>query len=130
MRCPNCGSANVDTAVQCVQCGTALAGRASDDAQPRPVAADVQDAVNRLRRYVPAVVAEGILHDQDRLRGQRREITVLFADAVNFTHLSVSLDAELIFQLINDLLSRLVECSQYGQPFCFVYFLKQFLILL
>jgi len=69
-----------------------------------------QEAVRRLRRYVPSVVAEGILHDQERLRGERREVAVLFADAVNFTHLAASLDAESVFDLINDLLSRLVEC--------------------
>jgi class 3 adenylate cyclase/tetratricopeptide (TPR) repeat protein len=87
-----------------------LIDHAAGEASGPPTLAEAQDAVNRLRRYVPAVVAEGILHDQERLRGQRREITVLFADAVNFTHLSVSLDAEAIFGLINDLLSRLVEC--------------------
>ena len=71
---------------------------------------ETREAVNRLRRYVPSVVAEGVLHDQERLRGESREVTVLFADAVSFTHLSASLDAESIFNLINDLLSRLVEC--------------------
>ena len=70
----------------------------------------MQEAISRLRRYLPAVVADSVLHDQERLRGERREVTVLFADAVNFTHLSVSLDAESIFNLINDLMSRLVEC--------------------
>ncbi|MBN1953527.1 MAG: tetratricopeptide repeat protein [Anaerolineae bacterium] len=71
---------------------------------------DAQEAVLRLRRYIPHIVAEGILHDQERLRGERREVAVLFADAVNFTHLSASLDAESVFNLINDLLARLVEC--------------------
>jgi len=69
-----------------------------------------REAVRRLRRYIPAVVVESILGDQEWLRGERREVTVLFADAVNFTHLAASLDAESIFDLINDLLSRLVEC--------------------
>jgi class 3 adenylate cyclase/tetratricopeptide (TPR) repeat protein len=72
--------------------------------------ATTQEEIRRLRRYIPSVVAEGILHDQDRLRGERREIAVLFADAVDFTRLSASLDAESVFNLINDLLSRLVEC--------------------
>ncbi len=57
-----------------------------------------------LRRYVPPVVADSVLYDQARLRGERREISVLFADVVNFTQLSVSLDAEAVFNLINDLL--------------------------
>ena len=36
--------------------------------------------------------------------------SVLFADVVNFTQLSVSLDAEAVFNLINGLLGRMVEC--------------------
>lgn len=70
------------------------------------------DAVRRLRRFIPSVVADSLLHNQDQLRGERREVAVLFADAVGFTHLSVSLDAESIFNLINDLLGRLMECIQ------------------
>jgi class 3 adenylate cyclase/tetratricopeptide (TPR) repeat protein len=55
------------------------------------------------------------LHDQERLRGERREVAVLFADAVDFTHLASSLDAEPIFNLINDLLGRLISCiHRYG----------------
>jgi class 3 adenylate cyclase/tetratricopeptide (TPR) repeat protein len=69
-----------------------------------------QEAVDRLRRYVPAVVADSALYNQQRLRGERREVSVLFADVVNFTQLSVALDAEAVFDLINGLLGRLVEC--------------------
>ncbi|MBN1887023.1 MAG: tetratricopeptide repeat protein [Thermoflexales bacterium] len=104
MRCSQCGFLNPDSALVCAECGAAAAG----DARPEPMAD--QEAVRRLRRYIPSVVAEGILRDQGRLRGERREVTILFADAVNFTRLSESLDAESIFNLINDLLSRLMEC--------------------
>ncbi|MFQ6100392.1 MAG: tetratricopeptide repeat protein [Anaerolineae bacterium] len=98
----------VDTTTQ--RTGGDSTASAADEAHLGSELAATQEAVRRLRRYIPAVVAEGILHDQDRLRGERREVTVLFADAVNFTHLSASLDAESVFNLINDLLSRLVEC--------------------
>ncbi|HZY40886.1 MAG TPA: adenylate/guanylate cyclase domain-containing protein, partial [Anaerolineae bacterium] len=110
MRCPNCDFISDDSAESCPQCGLVL-----DASALRGELAATRKAVERLRRYLPAVVAESVLYDQDRLRGERREVTVLFADAVNFTHLSVSLDAESIFNLINDLMSRLVECvHRYG----------------
>ena len=105
MHCPRCGTLNEAAAQHCLQCGAGL-----ELAALHQELAETHGAVDRLRRYLPAVVADGVLHDPDRLRGERREITVLFADAVNFTHLSVSLDAESIFNLINALLSRLVEC--------------------
>lgn len=105
MRCPHCEFINDDAAESCAQCGWVLGVTVL-----RGELAAARQAVERLRRYLPAVVAESVLYDPDRLRGERREVTVLFADAVNFTHLSVSLDAEAIFNLINDLMSRLVEC--------------------
>jgi class 3 adenylate cyclase/tetratricopeptide (TPR) repeat protein len=104
MHCPQCGFDNESSAVQCARCGAAL------NADPAAQLAVAQSSVQRLRRYLPAVVADSVLYDQARLRGERREISVLFADVVNFTQLSVSLDAEAVFNLINDLLGRLVEC--------------------
>ncbi|MCJ7550968.1 MAG: AAA family ATPase, partial [Anaerolineae bacterium] len=84
-------------------------------AQLRADLADRDMMIDRLRRFIPPIVADGIFHDQERLRGERREVTVLFLDAVDFTRLSVSLDAEAIFNLINDLLSRLIACvHRYG----------------
>ena len=106
MHCPQCGFANLETAVQCAQCGAWLntRGAASDELTT------ALEAVRRLRRFIPPVVADRILSDQEQLRGEHREVTVLFADAVSFTHLSASLDAESVFNLINDLLGRLVNC--------------------
>ncbi len=84
-------------------------------AQLRADLADRDVMIDRLRRFIPPIIADGILHDQERLRGERREVTVLFVDAVNFTKLAVSLDAEVVFNLINDLLARLVACvRRYG----------------
>ncbi len=118
MDCSQCGSHNPDDAECCSHCAAPLNPRAADDATVRNLQralAVAQASIERLRRYVPSVVAEGILHDQDRLKGERREIAVLFADAVNFTHLSASLDAESVFNLINELLGRLVACiHRYG----------------
>ena len=77
--------------------------------------ASKDEAIARLRRFMPPVVADAILSDQERLKGERRDVTVLFVDAVGFTRLSVSLDAESVFLLIGDLLSRLVACvHRYG----------------
>ncbi len=113
MRCSQCGSRNPEPAQRCTQCGAPLSAPHTSD--PSTQLAAAQQAIQRLSKYVPPIVAEGILHDQARLQGERRQVTILFADAVNFTRLSESLDAESIFDLINDLLSRLVACiHRYG----------------
>ncbi len=115
MFCYQCGHLNPGAACQCQNCGVDLRvlaqGIVSEEvAQLREELAATQEMVRRLKQYVPPVITDYLLHDQIRLRGERREIAVLFADAVNFTQLSASLDAEAVFNLINDLLSRLVAC--------------------
>jgi adenylate cyclase len=104
MRCHHCGYDNEVTATHCARCSQAL----EVDLAAQLTAA--QTALQHLRRYIPPVVAESALSNPARLRGERREVSVLFADVVNFTQLSVTLDAEAVFNLINGLLSRLVEC--------------------
>ncbi len=100
MNCSTCDGENPTNTPRCPHCGIDW-----------PIAThSTQESLDRLRRYVPHVVAEGILHDQERLRGERREVAVLFADAVDFTHLSASLDAESVFEMINEVLSRLMIC--------------------
>mgnify|MGYP000290325092 CR=1 FL=1 len=115
MYCYRCGLLNVDDAQFCINCHAELK-RHVEESLPQDASsfeqelATAQEFIRRLRRYVPPIVAEYTLHDPKRLRGERREVAVLIADAVNFTPLSASLDAEAVFDLINDLLSRLVSC--------------------
>ncbi len=112
MYCTHCGSPNPDNTVTCHVCRATLS---ADTHALQQALAAAQESLQRLKRFVPSVVAESILYNQERLSGERREIAVLFADAVNFTHLSASLDAESVFNLINDLLGRLVACvHRYG----------------
>ena len=106
MLCPQCGILNADNASYCQQCGNALTTASSQKDVQNNQVAQLTEAIHRLRRYIPSVVAEGILHDQERLRGERREVTVLFADAVEFTHLSGSTASP---EFAQGLLTRLDE---------------------
>ena len=78
MHCPQCGFANLETAVQCAQCGAWLntRGAASDELTT------ALEAVRRLRRFIPPVVADPSRAHKDPLRGAQREAPVLFADPV------------------------------------------------
>ncbi len=113
MYCTNCGASLSTEQTQCEVCG---ADRPDVRfARLEQALTSAQERVARLSRFVPPIVADGLLHDRERLRGERRDVSVLFVDAVGFTRLSVSLDAESVFNLINDLLSRLVMCvHRYG----------------
>ena len=107
--CNHCGTHNPPEARYCNHCG-AMLHLEQADVLPVNSAITPEEAIERLRRFLPSVVAENLLNDPEGLRGERREVTVLFVDAVNFTHLSASLDAESVFKLINDFLGLLVAC--------------------
>jgi class 3 adenylate cyclase len=64
-----------------------------------------------LRRYLAAPVVEQLIRDPARLRlgGEKRDVTVLFFDVVNFTSLSEALPVEDLVQVVNAYLDNLVD---------------------
>ncbi|MBE7491159.1 MAG: AAA family ATPase [Planctomycetes bacterium] len=84
--CPGCGTANADTAKFCNECGAKL-GAALTPA-PLPRGAD----------YVTRRISRSELS-----RGERRIVTVLFADIKDYTALSERLDPEQVEDLVGGL---------------------------
>jgi len=60
-----------------------------------------------LRAYTPAYLAEKILTSRSALEGERKQVTVLFADIVDFTTLAEQLDPEVVHDLINRCFERI-----------------------
>src|SRR5262245_38980604 len=70
-RCPQCGADTLPQAKFCGECGTALT--AQSPATPAAAAAAP-------RRYTPGHLVEKILASKTMLEGERKQVTVLFAD--------------------------------------------------
>ncbi|MFB3897700.1 MAG: adenylate/guanylate cyclase domain-containing protein, partial [bacterium] len=70
-----------------------------------------QNLIRRLQRYLPERIVHRVLTTPDQLKieGERRNVTVLFADITGFTELSETLDAEDVVQVINDYFTRMLE---------------------
>src|SRR5687767_14701364 len=86
--CPGCGARMVPGKKFCGECGAALAGPAGDRfASPNA--------------YTPPHLAERILKERSALSGERKQVTVLFADVSGFTAISERLDPEDVHGLIN-----------------------------
>jgi len=68
-------------------------------------------ANRRLRRYFPARVVERILSSGEDLRPrtERREMTVLFADLVDFTAFSDGADPRTVSALLNEYITAMLE---------------------
>jgi class 3 adenylate cyclase/tetratricopeptide (TPR) repeat protein len=89
-RCPSCGMDNPPANKFCHQCGQALAP------PPAPAARFASP-----QSYTPRHLAEKILTARTALEGERKQVTVLFADVSGFTSLSERLDPEEVHQLMN-----------------------------
>lgn len=62
-----------------------------------------------LTRYMSSQVAEVVLRKGTSLQGETRRVSVLFCDIRDFTRLSGTLSAREVVQLLNEVLSRLVD---------------------
>src|SRR5262245_7278186 len=89
-RCPSCGTDNPSANKFCHQCGQALAP------PPAPAARFASP-----QGYTPKHLAEKILTSRTALEGERKQVTVLFADVSGFTALSEQLDPEEVHHLMN-----------------------------
>src|SRR2546425_8842011 len=100
--CPRCGAENQPTFKFCGQCGAALT-------TPQPPGADTAGGLEKISHrqevkrqgYTPPHLAEKILKSRSALEGERRHVTVLFADVTGFTPLAEKLDPEEVHQIIN-----------------------------
>ncbi len=120
MRCPACRTENRPGARYCEECGAKLeavcrqcgapvsAGKkfcgecGAPLAAPAPTAtAGGAERFESPRAYTPAHLAERILKDRSALSGERKQVSVLFADASGFTSISEALDPEDVHTLIN-----------------------------
>ncbi|HTO10600.1 MAG TPA: adenylate/guanylate cyclase domain-containing protein, partial [Candidatus Binatia bacterium] len=96
-RCPQCGAALRAGARFCGACGHRLgAAAAPAAATPPPAPADRPRA-----GYTPKHLADKILSARSALEGERRHVTVLFADLAGFTSLAEHRDPEEVHQIVD-----------------------------
>src|SRR5713226_1350030 len=97
VRCPQCGASVRSGARFCGACGHRLTEPAVTPSVPTQPTADYQ---GRLVSYTPKHLAQKILTTRSALEGERRQVTVLFADTAGFTTLAEKLDPEDVHGII------------------------------
>jgi class 3 adenylate cyclase len=68
---------------------------------PPPAASPIQEQTRAPLAYTPKHLADKILTTRSALEGERKQVTILFADVVGFTTLAEQLDPEVVHDLIN-----------------------------
>jgi class 3 adenylate cyclase len=96
-RCSQCGAGNPPTNRFCHECGTELAASAT---QPKAVSPAT---------YTPKHLAEKILTSKAALEGERKQVTVLFADLKGSMELLADRDPEEARKLLDPVLEHMME---------------------
>jgi class 3 adenylate cyclase/tetratricopeptide (TPR) repeat protein len=95
--CPACQAPNPPTNKFCGECGgplTAAAPRTAAAAAPPAAVATLESKYASPQSYTPKHLAEKILTSKSALEGERKRVTVMFADVSGFTAMSERLDPE------------------------------------
>ena len=96
LACPSCGAEVLPDRKFCGSCGGALAEKPADrTASPRA--------------YTPKHLAEKILVSKSALEGERKQVTVLFADLKGSMELLANRDPEEARRLLDPVLERMME---------------------
>lgn len=98
--CPDCGADNSSNARFCNQCGHALVGVSAPDQK--------HEANSRLH-YTPKHLVERVLKHRSAMQGERKQVTVFFADMANSTRLAEQVDPEIWHQILDEFFSILSE---------------------
>jgi class 3 adenylate cyclase/tetratricopeptide (TPR) repeat protein len=123
MKCPKCQHENVEEGKfceecaaplgrACANCGTQMSSTAkfcSECGHPLPPVADITRFASP-RSYTPQHLADRILTSRAALEGERKQVTVLFADIKGSMELLVDRDPEAAQNLLFDpVLDRMIE---------------------
>jgi len=98
-RCPQCGADTLPRAKFCGACGTPLTAQS-----PAPPSASPPSP----RRYTPGYLAEKILTAKAALEGERKQVTVLFADLKGSMELLADRDPEEARTILDPVLERMM----------------------
>jgi class 3 adenylate cyclase len=123
MECPKCQHFNDAAAKFCVECATPLASTCSrcghqlpptakfrpECAHPTGIAANPQTLFGPPDTYTPGHLAQKILNSRAAIEGERKQVTVLFADTKGSTELLADRDPEEARNLLEPILTLMME---------------------
>ena len=122
MQCSCCQNENQPGAKFCQECGASLAQTCAGCARPLPSGAkfcpecgqaapgvSAPDRFASPQRFIPKHLAERILLSKEALEGERKQVTVLFADLKGSMELLADRDPEEARAVLDPVLEKMIE---------------------
>ena len=97
--CPNCGAPTPAKGRFCKECAYDL----SKPTEPTPI------DYSQPQSYTPKYLADKILTTRSSIEGERKLVTVLFADVANYTSIAEKLDPEEVHQIMDGCFKILMD---------------------
>ena len=124
MKCPKCQTENREERLFCSECGEKLVlvcaecsfenlsgekfcGKCGSDLRKLKEAPPID--YNQPQSYTPKFLADKILTTRSSIEGERKLVTVLFADVANYTSISEKLDPEEVHQIMDGCFKILMD---------------------
>jgi len=121
MKCPKCQHENPDEAKFCIKCGNPMEFHCPKCGANTPVSGDFCMECGRLLKeappvdysqpqsYTPKHIKDKILTTRSAIEGERKLVTVFFADVANYTSISEKLDPEEVHQIMDGCFKILMD---------------------
>jgi predicted amidophosphoribosyltransferase len=119
MQCPRCQAPNHDDAKFCEDCGARMDTVCPSCGQPVGTGKKFCRSCGTLQSYTPKHLAERILTSRSALEGERKQVTILFADLKGSMELLANRDPEDARRILDPVLERMMEAFHRGGCFSF-----------
>ena len=105
VKCPECGHAVPPGAKFCNECGHQL----SLPSKPTPKELSFDEKLQKIQKYLPRGLTEKVLSQRDKIEGEPRQVTVMFADMQGFTPLVEKLGPEEAYSIMDQVYEILIH---------------------
>jgi class 3 adenylate cyclase/tetratricopeptide (TPR) repeat protein len=124
MKCPKCQSENPEESRFCLECGARIEIRCPECGKPLPLRAKFCNECGhglirpteappidytQPQSYTPKFLADKILTTRSSIEGERKLVTVLFADVADYTSIAEKLDPEEVHQIMDGCFKILMD---------------------
>jgi len=103
--CPKCNRANPPGSKFCDDCGQSLTP--ANTTSVKELTFD--EKIQKIQKYLPGGLTEKILVQRGKIEGERKQVTVLFADMENFTPLVEKLSPEEAYSIMDQVYEILIH---------------------